>query len=72
MKCPFLTESLDVLQNLLSGDEAQSHDEVESVTTMESDEGIEDVAASQHGQHLSPPKSTGLHKRVYNNIIIMM
>ena len=60
MKCPFLTESLDVLQNLLSGDEALSHDDTESVTTMESDEGKEDIPIPHRGQHLSPLKQAGL------------
>lgn len=55
VKCPFLTESLDVLQNLLSEDEAHSHDEVDSVTTMESDDGGEEFN-QHHPQHLSPPK----------------
>ena len=38
MKCPYLTESLDVLQNLLSEDEDNSiADDVESTTAVDSD-----------------------------------
>ena len=53
VKCPFLTESLDVLQNLLSEDEAASHDDVESGTTMDTDEGDDNFLQSDHA--LSPP-----------------
>lgn len=65
VKCPYLTESLDVLQNLLSDEESQSHDDVDSVTTIESDEGGEEFAAvqqqqqqqqQQYGRFLTPPK----------------
>ena len=59
-KCPYLTESLDVLQNLLSdNEEGQSHDEVDSVTTAESDEGGEEFPPPpppQPGKFLAPPK----------------
>ena len=36
-KCPYLTESLDVLQNLLSDDEQSRDGDEESVITVESD-----------------------------------
>lgn len=58
VKCPYLTESLDVLQNLLSDEEDQSHDDMDSVTTVESDEGGEEFATPvmQHAKFLAPPK----------------
>lgn len=61
VKCPYLTESLDVLQNLLSDEESQSHDDLESVTTVESDEGGDDFVHTQqtpqqHGKFLAPPR----------------
>ena len=59
VKCPYLTESLDVLQNLLSDEESHSHDDVESVTTIESDEGGEEFtspAVQQYGKFLAPPR----------------
>lgn len=67
VKCPYLTESLDVLQNLLSDEECQSHDDMDmdSVTTAESDEGGEEFTQLpvQHGNFLAPPKPQ--KKRVY-------
>ena len=67
-KCPYLTESLEVLQNLLSdNEEGQSHDERDSVTTAESDEGGDDFttpAPPQHGKLLAPPKPQ--KKRVWD------
>ncbi len=36
-KCPYLTESLDVLQNLLSDDELSRDGDAESLVTVESD-----------------------------------
>ena len=57
-KCPFLTESLDVLQNLLSDDEQSKDADNESVATTESDqfdEGSEDY----------PARPTALKKRKF-------
>lgn len=55
VKCPFLTESLDVLQTLLSDEEevAQERDEKTDVITIESDHEV----AEEFG-----PKSTSPRK----------
>lgn len=70
VKCPYLTESLDVLQNLLSDEECQSHDDMDSVTTAESDEGGEEFTepAVQRGNFLAPPKPH--KKRVYKSFLL--
>ena len=66
VKCPYLTESLDVLQNLLSDEETQSHDDMDSVKTVDSDEGGEEFTAPavQQEKFLTPPRPH--KKRVYN------
>ena len=69
VKCPFLTESLDVLQNLLSEDEAASHDEVESVTTMDTDEG--DEIFHQSNQTLSPPVKPAVVSPMKKKVIFL-
>ena len=53
VKCPFLTESLDVLQNLLSDDnEATSGDEEEGGTQSEYSEVVQDDTSSRRtGSH---------------------
>jgi hypothetical protein len=58
VKCPYLTESLDVLQNLLSDEETQSHDDMDSVMTVDSDEGGEEFTAPAVPQEkfLTPPR----------------
>lgn len=58
VKCPYLTESLDVLQNLLSDDEEENSvvDEVENTAVLDSD-----LDAIHEMQQVSPRK-----KRVRN------
>ena len=53
VKCPFLTESLDVLQTLLSDEEEVAQDEKTDVITIESDHEV----AEEFG-----PKSTSPRK----------